>query len=411
MTARSLFHVVTAASAISSTNRDQSTSVSGAGLTNGGTDYARHAYRAPAPFVWELFYARGTTSTGSDRKASFRLGGSVVAEAAPAGGAGEEAFDDTTTVSVVEGDAVGMSIDRSSTGSISSLVHRSVLTAPGVGAITPLVAVAAAGATAAQNTARAIPLSGTLAFTAAMKEEGGHVARFSGQWRGLYSYVASCSGAAGQIRAYKNGVATAMLLSIGIGESGLFHDNANVVDFVAGDVLILSEDGPSGSTMVCYSVGSSLISGDRKSELLGFGSRTLSVAAGTPVAVAVGGTDPGGGVTLADIQIVEGTTGFAARLSKMRHYVTNTSDQDVTATLYVNGSPTSLALVFPASTPVITKFETADGVYVDVGPNDRWAYVFSRAVPHTTGGIGTYRRDLMVEDITPPFTPKITFHG
>lgn len=383
-----------------------------AGITNGGTDYDRHHYRAPRPFTWEGFYVRGTNGIGASRKATWYKGGVQVAEAGPLAAAtlGLEGTDDVTKVPVARNDILAMSIDRTSTSSSTSLVTRSVLAAPGSRAITPLVAAALTAATLS-NAAVRVALGGQLALAASTAEIITHITRFAGTWCGLYAYVISCSGALAQLRAYKNTVPTSMLISVGIGESGMFSDFTNEVEFAKGDRLEIAEDGPSGNSITLSVVGSSLVSEDRKSELYGYGARNMGITAGVPRVIALAGPDPGSGQTLANIDTVSGNTGFPARLSKLRGYCLNTTTEDVTATLYVNGSPTALTYVVPAGTAAYTKFETPDGVHVDVGPLDRWALVFTTEVTFASG-FNSAQRAIMVEDLTPEvWRPKVFFHS
>lgn len=416
MTARSLFNG-SHAGVISGTSRDQVTALTSSGNVNAGTDYDRIHYRAARPFTWERFYARGTNAVGTGRKTSFRKAGAAVAEAliTPDSSTAAEGVDNSTRVDVAKGDVLSASLDRTNTNSSTTIAHRSVIAAPGSRAITPLMSAttSVSGSSVTSNVAVGLALGGALQSISSpgTTEFGAHVARFAGDWEGLYAYVSSCSGAASQVTAYKNNVATSMLLSIGVGESGLFFNNTSSIPFVVGDKLEIREDGPSGCTVVFHVVGSSLISENRQSELFGYGARTVTFPAGAPYVCAIGGPDPGAGVTLANIQQVEGTTGFPARLQRLRLYSGNTSDQPVTATVYVNGAPTALTLTIPTGTGLYGKFETAAGVYVDLGANDRWALVHTVPAPMTSGLYATAQRTIMVEDLTPPFKPKITWHG
>lgn len=373
---------------------------------NATVDY--YHYRPPVDLsVSRLSFTEGVASGGTGKTYTAYLNGTASALAvsvADGGSVGTATSNNTDLVSVTAGDRLSFVLEKTG-GTSASGGHRAVLSAPGSGSVAPHFL---AGSMVMDHTNRQYPLSGN-SGSATYAADTRMVVRTPGDWRGLFVNVSANSGSeAVTIAGGKGNVDTAMSVTIGVGETGLFWDNSNVITVSEGDYLNYRKSGVSGASITVTGIGSSIVSDDRRQQLYGFATRAWNVSTVNAVVhTGLPGPDYGTAVGASDSPKYERSIGYPARIGGLLGVPASSLDVDVVGTMYVNGTATALTVTIPAGS-TLTSFEDTTHT-VDVGAEDLIGFKWEPVGTATTGTFNLRSWSVIIEDTTAPFKPKITW--
>lgn len=408
MTARSILVAPAAASVANANNTDTAFAIHGNGRSSLVID-AFH-WRPPVDVTLTgLAFIDGTAGSGSGRTLTAFLNGSasaLVLSIADGGSAGASTENSSDAAPALAGDRVSVVARKTGGGNMAG-GNRMVIAAPGSRAVSPYVATTPGLVN--DNSTRRFCLSGNLSVVN-YDAISLMYARSPGDWRGLYTYVSANAGSGSiTIKGRLNNVDTAMSITVGPGETGYFWDNSNVVPVVDGDDVHYLKTGTTGASVTITVLGSSIVNDDKRQQLWGYANRAWAASVtNTGAYTGLPMHDWGNSTTAAFLPAYERTIGYPAKISRYQLGAFSNSDADVVSTLLVNGVPSALTVTTPAGAGTVL---VEDGVNeVTVAAGDRLAFLH-QSVGATTGFFYANAPSIVIEDITPPFRPKITFHG
>lgn len=367
-------------------------------------------YRAPiAMSVQGLAFFDATAGVGSGRTLRAHLNGSASAlltTVADGGSVGTISANTADTVSIAAGDRVAVVGAKTGGGTMSG-GNRMILVAPGVNAVSPLVATSAG--TVNDSSTRLLAISGN--FTVVTYSVDAYMrVRSPGNWRGLFAYVSANSGSGSvTFRGSRNNADTALAITIGAGETGHFWDNGNVVAVADGDNLLYSKTGTTGANVTVTTLGSTIVNESRKQQYSGYASRSWSfslINAGGYFGLP--GHDYGTSIGASFLSTYERTIGYPARISRLQVGTFNGLGVAVTTTMLVNGSPSALSTTVASGAVSRLTEDVVDEVTVAAG--DKIAFL-TQCTGAASGTFFQENLSFLVEDLTPSFRPTITFHG
>jgi lambda family phage minor tail protein L len=356
-------------------------------------------YRSPIALTVERLASFDTAAgAGTGRTLRAFLNGSasaLIATIADGGSTGTITENTSDSVSVATGDRVAV-VGAKTGGGTAGMGNRLVLVAPGSNAVSPYVL--SSTGTVQDSSTRRFPISGRHSVVSYTVDAYMKV-RSPGNWRGLFAHVTANSGSGSvTLSAAKNDTVTALAITIGVGETGHFWNNADVISVADGDNLQYRKTGTTGANVTLMMMGSSIVNSGKQQQLYGYASRAWAFSSiNTGGYVGLPGHDYGNSIAVAQLPSYERTLGFPAKISKLQVGTYNGIGVSVTTTLLVNGSPSALSTTVAAGAVSALTEDLVDEVTVAAG--DKIAFLH-KSTGATSGTFFVESLSFAVEDLT-----------